>query len=490
MKNAKFYVIFLVCGLLAGCSLSPSSSSAKKTGSGDPLAIYQDNLIPEYDPILKKMNTATRYRIGLNIPDSITDINGHMTVAYTNNEKVTLDTVYFRMFPNVSGDYMTVSNLLVDGASVPVNVEYLNTALRVDLPSPLKPGKSVEISMDFNQTVPTEMGGNYGLYIYLDDILALDQFFPIIPVYDDEGWNVEDPPINADMVFTDEAFFEVSVDAPGDLVLAGSGIESSSSEENGRQQVTYIGGPQRDFFLAGSANFVVSQTQAGETTIRSFYPAQYSEAGEMVLETAAYAVEGFDKRFGDYPYTELDVISTPMSAGGMEYSTAVTLSVAFYDPDYADGILAFLESAAAHEVGHQWFFNQVMSDQLEEPWLDEGLVQYATYLYYVDRYGPSRAQGVSASWYERWYRVGGSTIPIGKAAGEYSQTEYSAIVYGRGPLFFAALEDQMGEEQFNELLYDYAEKYRWAISTGADFKALAEETCACDLTALFDEWVY
>ena len=180
MKNAKFYVIFLVCGLLAGCSLSPSSSSAKKTGSGDPLAIYQDNLIPEYDPILKKMNTTTRYRIDLNIPDSITDITGHMTVAYTNNEKVTLDTVYFRMFPNVSGDYMTVSNLLVDGASVPVNVEYLNTALRVDLPSPLKPGKSVEISMDFNQTVPTEMGGNYGLYIYLDDILALAQFFHIV----------------------------------------------------------------------------------------------------------------------------------------------------------------------------------------------------------------------------------------------------------------------------------------------------------------------
>jgi hypothetical protein len=490
MKNLKFILVFLVFGLLAGCSLSPNASSANKSGSADPLAIYQDNLIPEYDPILKKMDSATRYQIDLHIPDSITDITGHMTVEYTNNEKVALDMVYFRLFPNVSGDYMTVSNLLVDGTSVPIVVEHLNTALRVDLPSALKPGKSVEISMDFNQTVPTEMGGNYGLYIYLDDILALDQFFPIIPVYDDEGWNVEDPPINADMIFTDEAFFEVSVDAPKDLVLAGSGIQSASSEKDGHQQVTYIGGPQRDFFLAGSADFVMSQTQAGETTIRSFYPAQFSEAGEMVLETAAAAVEGFDKRFGDYPYTELDVISTPMSAGGMEYSTAVTLSVAFYDPNYADGILAFLESAAAHEVGHQWFFNQVMSDQLEEPWLDEALVQYATYLYYVDRYGPSRAQGVSASWYERWYRVGGSTIPIGKAAGEYSENEYGPIVYGRGPLFFAALEKQMGEEQFNKFLYDYAEKYRWGISTGVEFKAMAEETCGCDLTPLFEEWVY
>jgi aminopeptidase N len=72
----------------------------------------------------------------------------------------------------------------------------------------------------------------------------------------------------------------------------------------------------------------------------------------------------------------------------------------------------------------------------------------------------------------------------------YSEDEYGPIVYGRGPLFFAALENQMGEELFNKLLYDYAEKYRWGISTGADFKALAEETCGCDLTPLFEEWVY
>ena len=489
MKINKNILAVLVFGLLVGCS-QPLIVASQNASASDALAVYQENLISEYDPTIEKMAAASRYRIDLVIPDSITDISGHMLVDYTNNEKVALDTIYFRMFPNVSGDCMTVSNLLVDGASVPVNVEHLNTALRVDLPSPLKPGKSVEISMDFNQTVPTEMGGNYGLYIYLDNILALDQFFPIIPVYDDEGWNVEDPPINADMLFADEAFFEVSVDAPQDLVLAGSGIQSASSEKDGRQQVTYIGGPQRDFFLAGSADFVTSETQVGETVIRSFYPAEYSEAGNMVLDAAASALESFGQRFGDYPYTELDVISTPMSAGGMEYSTAVTLSVAFYDPNYADGILAFLETAAAHEVGHQWFFNQVMSDQLDEPWLDEALVQYATYLYYVDRYGSSRAQGVSASWYERWYRVDGATIPIGKPAGEYSVNEYGPIVYGRGPLFIAALERQMGEEQFNKFLYDYMEKYRWGIASGAEFKTLAEETCACDLTALFEEWVY
>ncbi|MDK2979908.1 MAG: hypothetical protein PWQ55_255 [Chloroflexota bacterium] len=482
----KIYRIIMLCMALI---LLPGCSQAKAAGAQDSLAVYQDNLITEYDGIIDQMEGASRYQIDLTIPDSITDIDGHMTVQYTNNEKENLEVVYFRLFPNISGDILTVANLTVDGAEVPVVYEYGSTALRVDLPAALKPGRSTQIAMDFSQTVPTEMGGNYGLYIYLDDILALDQFFPIIPIYDEGGWEVGDPPKNADMIFMDESFFQVTVDAPEELVLAGSGIQQASSVKDGRQTVMYIGGPQRDFFLAGSPDFVMEQQQVGETTIRSFYPAEFSEAGEMVLDTAAHALESFGQRFGDYPYTELDVISTPMSAGGMEYSTAVTLSIAFYNPDYADGILAFLESAAAHEVGHQWFFNQVMSDQWEEPWLDEGLVQYATYLYYVDRYGPSRAQGVSASWYERWYRVGGSTIPIGKPAGEYSSDEYSSIVYGRGPLFFAALERQLGEEQFNTLLRDYTDQYRFGVASGADFKALAEETCACDLTPLFDEWV-
>ena len=71
----------------------------------------------------------------------------------------------------------------------------------------------------------------------------------------------------------------------------------------------------------------------------------------------------------------------------VEWSTRLqsALSLYYYNPDHNLGNLTFLESVAAHEIAHQWFFNQVMSDQIEEPWLDESLVQYATYLYYVDR---------------------------------------------------------------------------------------------------------
>ncbi|BBB49402.1 M1 family metallopeptidase [Pelolinea submarina] len=485
---------------LAGCASLPAvqtqianqaeGRSQVTPTAADPLAQYDANLVETYQPVLAEMKTATRYRIEIEIADSISAIAGYQKVLYSNNEDVPLKEVYFRLFPNNSGSYMTVSDLKVDGEPVQVVLDHRNTAMRVELPDELQPGQSVSICMDFNQTVPSEMGGNYGLYVYLDEILSLDQFFPIIPVYNEEGWNVEDPPINADMLYSDEAFFDVQVSAPSQLVLAGSGVAISSSDQDGRQVVRYAGGPQRDFFLAASPLFLSASRKVGDTKVTSFFLDEYRDGGMLVLESAVHALESYNERFGLYPYTELDLISTPMFAGGMEYSSAVSLSLYYYNPDHNIGNLTFLESVVAHEIAHQWFFNQVMSDQIEEPWLDESLVQYATYLYYVDRYGENNAEGFVDSWYQRWASVKLESIPIGMPAAAYSEDEYGPIVYGRGPLFFAALKEKLGEDELNTLLRTYTDEYRWGIADGQKFKTLAEETCACDLTPLFEEWVY
>lgn len=497
IKRALY--LLLLSALLIGCSIPSVSKSSDdipelttETAETDEesLAVYKDNLIGEYQSVLDEMGSATRYRIDLQIADTLTDLEGHQEVLYTNNETVNLNEIYFRIFPNMSGADMTVWDLRVNGEVASPYFEYENTAVRVDLSDPLQPGEEATISMDFSQTVPTDMGGNYGLYSYIDGILALDQFFPIIPVYDDEGWNVEDPPINADMVYTDEAFFEVKVEAPVDLVLAGSGIEVGSTVNGNRKEINYIGGPLRDFYLAASPDFQSASLQVGETHIVSYFLEEYRDSGMMVLEIARNALDSYNQRFGTYPYTEFDLISTPMNAGGMEYSSAVALSLSYYDPSTNENALIYLESTTAHEIAHQWFFNQVMSDQIDEPWMDEALVQYSTYLYYLDRYGEESVQGYVDSWYRRWIRVAYEEIPIGKPAGDYALDEYSPIVYGRGPLFFAALKEEIGQETFDRLLRTYADKYRWGISDGQAFKSLAEKTCECDLTDLFRAWVY
>jgi aminopeptidase N len=149
-----------------------------------------------------------------------------------------------------------------------------------------------------------------------------------------------------------------------------------------------------------------------------------------------------------------------------------------------------LEATIAHEVAHQWFYGLVGNDQIDEPWLDEALAQYATLVYYQDVYGPDGATGFHDSLEGRWNRVNRADIPIGLPVRDYSPQEYGAIVYGRGPLFLEALSERMGTDVFETFLSDYYLTFQWGIATSQDFQALAEQHCECDLTDLFEEWVY
>jgi aminopeptidase N len=149
-----------------------------------------------------------------------------------------------------------------------------------------------------------------------------------------------------------------------------------------------------------------------------------------------------------------------------------------------------MESTVAHEVGHQWFYSLVGDDQLDDPWLDESLTQFATLQYYTDLYGAEGADGFRASLEGRWARVENAGIPIGLPVAGYNGSEYGAIVYGRGPLFFVALKNEMGAEIFDAFIKDYTETNAWGIATPEGLQSLAEKYCACELDVIFAEWVY
>ena len=478
-----------------------TSSSEDTVASISPLfdvdwndrTLFSRGLITSQQRMLDQLPGATVYHLDFEISDDLLRVTGQEEVHYTNREDTSLAEVYFRLFPNIAGGKAVVSAVTVAGQPVEPVIEFADTAARIPLPQPLPPGESVDVRLNFAVDVAQEMAGNYGLFGYYDGILVLDQFYPTIPVYDDEGWNVETPPPNADLSYNDASFYLVRVSAPDDLTMLTSGIEVNRETDGSRQTVTFAAGPARDFYLAAGDNYTVTSETVGETTINSYALPEYTVHSELALQVAVDSLRSFNERFGLYPYTEFDVLSTPMQALGIEYPGLVGVSLALYDP--AEEIAGLpsrvlLESTVAHEVAHQWFYNTIGNDQVDEPWLDEALAQYVTWLYYVDVYGPGAAQGYVDSWKSRWNRVDQADIPIGLPAGEYDGREYGAIVYGRGPLFIAALAEEMGQESFDEFLRDYAETYQWKIATGELFKKLAEEHCQCDLTSLFEEWVY
>jgi aminopeptidase N len=373
----------------------------------------------------------------------------------------------------------------VNGKAVTPTYSLNDSLMTVPLESPLKPKESLTLSMDFDLAVPQTVELNYGVQAYYDDVLALAHAYPVITVYDDEGWNAEIPPQSGDVTYADMSFFEVTVEAPKEITLVGSGREISHQNNGNRQTVRYAAGPVRDFYLAASPEYEVFTKEANGIELR-FYTRDYLQDGaESALDTAARAIQIYEERYAPYPYTELDFVSTPTLALGIEYPGMIAITEGIISPDHG-----YLEATVAHEVGHQWFYNLVGNDQLDDPWLDESITQFATLQYFTDMYGRAGAQGFRSSLEGRWENVGREEIPIGLPVRDYSDVEYSGIVYGRGGLFFEALRDEMGKDDFDAFMQDYTQSNAWDIATTDKLKAKAEGHCSCDLTKLFENWIY
>jgi aminopeptidase N len=502
LRISRLWVVF-ICLLLAACQPAqspaqpPTETSAPPTpsqsNSWDDLSIYTDGLIPPEQARLNEQKGDNIYHIDYTISDDFTGVTGKETVHYTNREGIVLDEIQVHLLPNVLGGEMSVSSVLVDDQTVTPSYGLENSLLRIALSPSLPPGKSLDLSFEFSVIVPTEIESNYGVLAYYEGVLTLAHTYPMIAVYDEHGWNAEIPSDQGDPTYADASFFLVIVDAPAQVVLVGSGREVKREKNGSRQIVTFAAGPVRDFYVVASPDYEkVSQT-VGEVTFNSYAPENMQTGAKTALNVAIEAFKLYDERYAPYPYTEFDIISTPTYALGVEYPGVIAITDRIYD---MSGTLSgspnsvMMEATVAHEAGHQWFYNMVGNNQLDEPWLDESLTQFVTWQYYADRYGSGGATGFEQSLRSRWAQVDNQAIPIGLPVADYEGAAYGAIIYGRGPFFFDALRNEMGKDTFDAFIKDYTTSNEWGISTTDSMKQLAEKDCSCDLSVLFKEWVY
>ncbi|MBN2257137.1 MAG: M1 family metallopeptidase [Anaerolineaceae bacterium] len=506
MKNKLMIVQLVLLTVLLACATTspmpgrfPIDSPTKSeyldvmSYSFNDRSIFKNDLQPDHAILIDQHPLADIYHMKVILSDDLLSLRGMMEVRYFNRLESDLSKIYFRLLPNLWGDWMQVSGVSVNGIAVNTQLINDNSALQIPLNEIVAFGGYLDVQLNFNASLPQDGSGNYGTFGFQDETLALAQFHPLLPIHDDGGWHIEVYPPNGDVTVSEVANYLVEIDAPASMNLACSGVQISHEVEGDRQVVIQAAALSREFYLVASTKYQVKSTKVDGVSYTVHSQPEAAITVQKVLDYMSTAVAIFNEHIGAYPYRELELAATPTSAGGVEYPGVIALNQNLFIPDVVmSGMLTqdLIESVVVHEVAHMWFYNMVGNDQGREPWLDEAMAQYLTYVYFNDRYGSSAAESYAGSWWSRWNRVNQEPIPIGKPVEEYGSNEYGAIVYGRGPIFLQALSQEMGQAKFDLFLKDYFTQYAWQVANGHDFMILAQTTCDCNLAPLFYEWVF
>jgi aminopeptidase N len=163
----------------------------------------------------------------------------------------------------------------------------------------------------------------------------------------------------------------------------------------------------------------------------------------------------------------------------MEYPTLVT---AWGASKKAPGLE--LERVVVHEIGHQFWYGIVASNEFEEAWLDEGFTSYAEDLAMADIFGQTPNLPIEASYMT-------SPAPLSRFSWQYDgHGQYADNVYTRAKLVLAGIERQIGREQMIRVLGTYFDRWKFKHPTTKDFQTVLEEVTGTSWSDYFDQFVY
>jgi hypothetical protein len=414
------------------------------------------------------------------------------TIRYTNQTGESLPDLLLVVRPlDWAGSFQLTALTWEDGTSI-TDAETDGALLRIPLPNPLAPGEQISLQLSYELVLPAILSSeqsSYPLpYGYTERQANLVDWYPYLPPYrPGEGWLAHEPATTGEHLVYDVADYQVQItlaEPVSDLVIAASSAAAQDS-----LTYSYTLPAARTFAWSASPYYQVLNQTIGETTVSSYFFPYNANPGQAVLDATVQALALYNELLGPYPRPSLSAVEADFS-DGMEYSGLYFISRAFYD--WYDGTpRGYLTTIAAHETAHQWWFDQVGSDQALEPWLDEALCTYMERLFYerLDAQNPSQDEQPLVDWW--WYFRVELYAPSGPLNGtiyDFSNFRaYRDAVYLRGAQFLEALRQQMGDEAFFAFLRTYASEMSGEQATANDFFRILEEY-AGEVSGLREEY--
>jgi aminopeptidase N len=190
--------------------------------------------------------------------------------------------------------------------------------------------------------------------------------------------------------------------------------------------------------------------------------------------------------FGPYPFSTVGAIVPNQDdlRFALETQTRPVYSKLFWldsqgNPENADFVVV-------HELAHQWFGDDVALAKWQDIWLNEGFATYAEWMW-EEHEGRATPQEIFQGLYDSADPGFDWNVVIGDPTVELL---FDNAVYVRGAMTLQALRNAVGDDDFWEIIREWAASKSGGNGTTDEFIALAEQVSGQDLDAVFDAWLF
>jgi hypothetical protein len=269
---------------------------------------------------------------------------------------------------------------------------------------------------------------------------------------------------------------------------------STASLQPSTKTLTYIQNNVHDFAWFADKNFIVNYDtlKLASGRIIDVY-AFCTPAGKSVwknsIEFLKDATKTRSKWLGEYPYNSVTAVEAKIgTSGGMEYPTITSISP--LDDEKS------LDMIIEHEVGHNWLYGILATNEREHPWMDEGMNTYFDNRYEKLKYPENQTEKKEDFIQKKFPENDGSFIyriqitskkdqPIETPSENFTETNYAAIAYYKTALWMKKLEDFVGKDLFDSCLHEYYNRWKFKHPYPEDFKKVVEEVSKKNVDTIF-----
>ncbi len=494
------------------------------------------------------------YTISVKLDDVKHTLSGYESFVYYNNSPQVLDFIYMHLWPNAysngktalgkqlyeSGDgILTFGNDSIRGGidSLHFKVNGQDAALTFDAKNPdigklvlnqsLRPGESITITTPFRVKIPSGEVSRLG---HVGQSYQITQWFPKPAVYDKNGWN-QIPYLTQGEFYSEYGTFDVSITLPKNYVVGATGDLQTESEiafmdekaaytKENFQNLLQKENRNNKFPASSSEWKTIRYTQKDVHDFAWFADKRYSVLkGEVELPHSKRKVTtwslftpknaGLWKRApeyihdgtyyyslwnGDYPYNQVTAVDGTISAGGgMEYPNVTVIGNSRTDIE--------LEIVIVHEVGHNWFYGILGSNERVHGWMDEGMNTMNEMRYVYTKYPKNTnlsdqildgkfhfdhlSHYDSGDFMYRLIAGMGEDQPIETHSADFTGINYAGIMYQKTGLVFNYLKEYLGDSLYDQAMQTYYNEWSFKHPQPEDMRSTLERVTGKDLSWLF-----